>query len=53
MFFQPLSAENGTFFQPEVEFIYKIPAFKETPKQQNSIFTNVIVLEKQTDDEKR
>ena len=28
MFFQPLSAENGTFFQPDVEFIYKISAFK-------------------------
>ena len=34
MFFQPLSVENGTFFQPEVEFTYKIPAFKQTPKQQ-------------------
>ena len=34
MFFQPLSAENGTFFQTEVEFIYKIAAFKETLKQQ-------------------
>ena len=33
VFFQPLSAENDTFFQPEVKFIYKIfPAFIE--KQQ-------------------
>ena len=32
MFFQPLSAENGTFFQPEVEFTYKIPAFENNNK---------------------
>ena len=50
MFFQPLSAENGTFFQSEVvEFIYKIPAFKETLKQQLNSILICIVLEKQTE----
>ena len=52
--FQPLTAENGTFLQPEVKFIYKIPAFKENPKQQETIYSLIcIVLKKQTNDGKR
>ena len=51
MFFQPLSAENaGTFFQPEVEFTYKIPALTDSETTINLINNSA---EKQTDDEKR
>ena len=32
--FSSLYQLKSTFFQPEDEFTYKIPAFKQTPKQQ-------------------